>query len=234
MLESVAGKKVGIPSQWYDQATIDPSVKKAWDQGMRILQDAGCTVVPVTLPSMDYALPCYYVLACAEAASNLQRYDGVKYGFRADNVRTLEDMYTQTRGQGFGAEVKRRIMIGCFVLSHGYYDAYYTKAQKVRSMIRQEFQDIFQHVDVLLTPTTPTPAFSLDSPSKDPVAMYWNDILTVPVNIGNACAISVPAGVSPQGLPMGLQIIAPAMHEQRLFQYGHIIEQSITMPPLPF
>lgn len=231
---SLRGKKVGIPAQWYEQAKIDPEVKEVWDKAMRAMESAGCSLVPVNLPSMDYALPCYYVLACAEAASNLQRYDGVKYGFRAPNVTTLEDMYTQTRGQGFGDEVKRRIMIGCFVLSHGYYDAYYTKAQKVRQLIQSEFQRVFCDVDVMLTPTTPTPAFTIDRPSQDPVAMYWNDILTVPVNIGQVCAISVPAGMTAHGLPIGLQIIAPALHEPRLFQFGNFIEQNMPKCPLPF
>jgi aspartyl-tRNA(Asn)/glutamyl-tRNA(Gln) amidotransferase subunit A len=199
-----------------------------------LFEKNGCEIVHVSLPYSSYALPCYYILACAEAASNLQRYDGVKYGFRAENIENLEDMYFQTRGQGFGPEVKRRILLGTYVLSHGYYDAYYNKAQQVRQMIQHDFRQVFQQVDVVLTPTTPTPAFALGASASDPVAMYWNDVLTVPVNVGNVCAISVPAGLSNTGLPLGLQLIAPSLAEDRLFQFGHIIESSTSMPDLPF
>jgi aspartyl-tRNA(Asn)/glutamyl-tRNA(Gln) amidotransferase subunit A len=232
--QSIAGKKVGIPKEWYDNAQLDPVMMDLWKKGQALFQEAGCDIVYVSLPYSDYALPCYYILACAEAASNLQRYDGVKYGFRAENIDSLEDMYFQTRGQGFGPEVKRRILIGTYVLSHGYYEAYYGKAQKVRHMIQHDFRQVFQQVDVVLTPTTPTPAFSLAASAEDPVAMYWNDVLTVPVNVGNVTAISVPAGISDQGLPLGLQLIAPTLAEDRLFQFGHVIEQCTTMPSLPF
>lgn len=232
--QSMAGKKIGIPKEWYDKAQLDPVMMDLWKRGQDLFQEAGAEIVYVSLPYSDYALPCYYILACAEAASNLQRYDGVKYGLRAENIESLEDMYFKTRGQGFGPEVKRRILIGTYVLSHGYYEAYYGKAQRVRSMIQHDFRQVFQQVDVVLTPTTPTPAFPLGSAAKDPVAMYWNDVLTVPVNVGNVCAISVPAGVSEGGLPLGLQLIAPPMREDRLFQFGHLIESSTTMPPLPF
>jgi aspartyl-tRNA(Asn)/glutamyl-tRNA(Gln) amidotransferase subunit A len=232
--QSISGKKVGIPKEWNEKAQLDPVMMLLWEKGKKMLQEAGCEIVYVSLPYSHYALPCYYILACAEAASNLQRYDGVKYGFRAENIENLEDMYFQTRGQGFGPEVKRRILIGTYVLSHGYYEAYYGKAQKVRQMIQHDFRQAFQQVDVILTPTTPTPAFSLTSSEKDPVAMYWNDVLTVPVNIGNVSAISVPAGISDQGLPLGLQLIAPTLSEERLFQFGHVIERCTDMPNLPF
>lgn len=232
--QSLTGKKIGIPKEWYDNGQIDPEMMALWKKGQQMFQENGCEIVHVSLPYSDYALPCYYILACAEAASNLQRYDGVKYGFRAENIENLEDMYFQTRGQGFGPEVKRRILLGTYVLSHGYYEAYYNKAQKVRQMIQHDFRQVFQQVDVVLTPTTPTPAFSLAGSVSDPVAMYWNDVLTVPVNVGNVCAISVPAGVSNKGLPLGLQVIAPSLTEERLFQFGHIIESSTAMPDLPF
>ena len=232
--KSLAGKKIGIPKEWYENAQLDPEMMALWKKGQEIFQDSGCDIVYVSLPYNDYALPCYYILACAEAASNLQRYDGVKYGFRAENTENLEDMYFQTRGQGFGPEVKRRILLGTYVLSHGYYEAYYHKAQKVRHRIQHHFRQVFEEVDVVLTPTTPTPAFPLGAAASDPVAMYWNDVLTVPVNIGNVCAISVPAGVSKQGLPLGLQLIAPALAEDRLFQFGHVIESCTSMPDLPF
>jgi aspartyl-tRNA(Asn)/glutamyl-tRNA(Gln) amidotransferase subunit A len=232
--QSIAGKKVGIPKEWYENAQLDPVMMQLWKKGQEVLKDAGCEIVYVSLPYSNYALSCYYILACAEAASNLQRYDGVKYGFRAENISNLEDMYFQTRGQGFGPEVKRRILIGTYVLSHGYYEAYYGKAQKVRGMIQHDFRQVFDQVDVILTPTTPTPAFSLSAPTEDPVAMYWNDVLTVPINIGNVTALSVPAGMSDQGLPLGLQVIAPTLCEERLFQFGHVIQNSAHMPDLPF
>jgi aspartyl-tRNA(Asn)/glutamyl-tRNA(Gln) amidotransferase subunit A len=225
---------VGIPKEWYDNAQLDPAVMALWQQGQAILKEAGCEIVYVSLPYSNYALSCYYILACAEAASNLQRYDGVKYGFRAADINSLEDMYFQTRGQGFGPEVKRRILIGTYVLSHGYYEAYYAKAQKVRGIIQHDFRTVFDQVDVVLTPTTPTPAFPLSAPAEDPVAMYWNDVLTVPVNIGNVTALSVPGGMSDQGLPLGLQIIAPTLCETRLFQFGHVIQDGTFMPDLPF
>jgi aspartyl-tRNA(Asn)/glutamyl-tRNA(Gln) amidotransferase subunit A len=232
--QSLVGKKIGVPKEWYENAQMDPEIMDLWKKGQELFEKNGCEIVHVSLPYSSYALPCYYILACAEAASNLQRYDGVKYGFRAKNIENLEDMYFQTRGQGFGPEVKRRILLGTYVLSHGYYDAYYNKAQKVRNMIQHDFRQVFQQVDVVLTPTTPTPAFALNASVSDPVAMYWNDVLTVPVNVGNVCAISVPAGLSNTGLPLGLQLIAPSLAEDRLFQFGHIIESNTSMPDLPF
>lgn len=229
---SIKGKKVGIPKDWFD-SKMDPEILSALSQGQQFFQDAGCSIVQVSLPYAAYSLPCYYILSSAEAASNMQRYDGVKYGFRA-SADTLLEMYEKTRGQGFGPEVKRRILIGTYVLSEGYYDAYYRKAQKVRQLIEQDFNQIFQEVDILLTPTTPTTAFQLNTMPTDPVSMYWNDVLTVPINIGNVSAISVPAGLSSDRLPIGLQIIAPAFQEDRLFQFGSVIESCAKMPLLPF
>ncbi len=232
--QSIRGMRIGIPRDVYDQADLDPDVRAAWDKGLDIFKRAGCTVVPVSMPLNQHALSCYYVMTCAEAASNMARYDGVKYGFRADNISSLTDLYAKTRGQGFGAEVKRRIFIGTYVLSSGHYDAYYQKVQKLRQCIIHNFRQAFHDVDVFLTPTTPTPAFPLNSVGQDPVKMYLNDILTVPVNIGNTCAISVPCGLSSQGLPMGLQVIAPHLCEERLFQFGAVLENECSMPELPF
>jgi aspartyl-tRNA(Asn)/glutamyl-tRNA(Gln) amidotransferase subunit A len=231
---SVQGMRVGIPRDWYEKAHLDSQIMDLWQKGQDIFSQAGCTMVPIDLPHSVHALPCYYILACAEAASNLMRYDGVKYGHRADCAETLEELYMVTRGEGFGPEVKRRILTGTYVLSHGYYAAYYDKAQHVRAAIQKEFVDVFQKVDVILTPTAPSPAFSLDNLPTDPVQMYWNDVLTVPVNIADTCALSVPAGLSDNGLPLGLQIIAPHLHESRLFQFGSVLEASVRLPALPF
>jgi aspartyl-tRNA(Asn)/glutamyl-tRNA(Gln) amidotransferase subunit A len=231
--QSVKGMKVGIPHHLYQGEKADPAILALWKEGEKIFREAGCDIVPVSLPYAEYALPCYYILVCAEAASNLQRYDGVKYGLR-DPSSDLEEMYALTRGRGFGPEVKNRILMGTFVLSHGYYDAYYSKAQKVRRLIQQDFAQAFQKVDILLTPTTPSSAFPFDAIPDDPVAIYYNDLLTVPVNIGNVSAISLPAGLSPQGLPLGLQLIAPPFQEDRLFQFGAVLEKSVRMPSLPF
>jgi aspartyl-tRNA(Asn)/glutamyl-tRNA(Gln) amidotransferase subunit A len=227
---SIQGKKVGVPKEWYEQAQLDPDIRQAWEKAIQIYQEAGCQIVMVDMPYSVHALPCYYILACAEAASNLQRYDGVKYGFRASHQGMLEELYNHTRGQGFGPEVKRRILTGTFVLSHGYYDSYYGQATRIRRMIEQELASLLQQVDVILTPTTPTPAFALDPLPSDPLTMYWNDILTVPVNIGNGCGMSVPCGLSSQGLPLGMQLIGPALGEDRLFSFGYVLEQA--MPPL--
>jgi aspartyl-tRNA(Asn)/glutamyl-tRNA(Gln) amidotransferase subunit A len=231
---SVRGMRVGVPKEWYEQASLDPDIQSAWDKGQEVLRDAGCTIVPFSIPLSLYSLSCYYIISCAEASSNLQRYDGVKYGFRPENIDSFQDFYATVRGKGFGSEVKRRVLIGTYVLSSEYYDAYYRKAQRVRHQIQDEFQSAFHNVDVMLSPTTPTPAFPLERTDHDPVKMYWNDVLTVPVNISNTTAISVPAGLSKDRLPIGLQLIAPPLQEERLFQFGQILEDSFSMPPLPF
>jgi aspartyl-tRNA(Asn)/glutamyl-tRNA(Gln) amidotransferase subunit A len=225
---SVKGFRVGIPKEWQNEG-LDPEILAHWQQAQKVLEEAGCEMVSVSLPYSTYALPCYYMLVCAEAASNLERYDGVRYGLRVD-ADNLADMYEKTRGEGFGAEVKRRILIGTYVLSHGYYEAYYGKAQKVRQKIIQEFQQVFEDVHVLLTPTTPTPAFSLDQTHTDPLTMYLNDVLTVPVNIGKVCGLSLPFGLSSQGMPIGLQVIAPSFQEERLFQFGSVLEMAADFP----
>lgn len=233
--QSVRGKKIGVPKEWYESGQLDQEMKVMWDHNLDVLRDEGCDIVFIDLPYAKYALPVYYILACAEAASNLARYDGVRYGLRAQGcTHDLESMYKKTRSQGFGPEVQRRICLGTHILSHGYYEAYYKKAKNIRQLLTLDYKNAFDSVDVIVTPTTPTAAFSFDQAPKDPVSMYWNDILTVPVNIGDVCALSVPGGMSSQGLPLGLQIIGPQFGEERVFAHGAVIERAVAMPPLPF
>ena len=193
---------------------------------MDILKDAGAEVIDISLPNTSYALPAYYIVAPAEASSNLARYDGVKYGFRAKGDNLI-DMYEKTRSEGFGNEVKRRIMIGTYVLSSGYYDAYYLKAQKVRRLIKNDFDEAYKKVDAILTPSTPSSAFKIGEKTNDPVSMYLNDIFTVPVNLAGIPAISIPAGRDSSGLPLGLQIIGKAFDEQNILNIAFSMEQQI-------
>jgi aspartyl-tRNA(Asn)/glutamyl-tRNA(Gln) amidotransferase subunit A len=208
------GKKVGIPSEYLlDGAPVE--IVKLWETGIDWLKDAGAEIVEVSLPHTKYALPAYYIIAPAEASSNLARYDGVRYGLRdLPDGANLQDMYAATRADGFGAEVKRRILIGTYVLSAGFYDAYFTQASKVRALIARDFEQVFQTVDLLLTPTAPSAAFALGEKSADPIAMYLNDVFTVPSSLAGLPAMSVPGGLDAQGLPLGLQIIGPALDEQ--------------------
>lgn len=222
---SVKGLRIGIPKE-YQVGELNDEIRAFWEEAARELEAAGAELVDVSLPSTRYALPAYYILAPAEASSNLARYDGVRYGLRIEG-ETLDEVYERTRGEGFGAEVKRRLLIGTYVLSAGYYEACYVKAQKVRCVIIQEFQDAFQKVDVLLSPTTPTPSFPFGEAPKDPVTMYMNDLLTVPANIAGVPALSLPVGFTHQGLPVGLQLIAPAFEESRLFQVAGVMEESV-------
>ena len=228
---SVKGLRVGIPKEYradgMPQALVD-----LWQRGVEWLRDAGCETVEVSLPHTRYALPCYYIVAPAEASSNLARYDGVRYGLRVDG-EDLAGMYERTRAEGFGREVRRRILIGTYVLSAGYYDAYYLKAQQVRRLIRQDFDTVFQGVDALLTPATPTPAFTLGQRSDDPVAMYLNDVFTVPASLAGLPAISVPAGLSEDGLPVGLQVIGRAFDEATVVATGAAIEKAAAFGHAP-
>jgi len=201
-------------------------IDKLWEKGKEYLKDCGAEIIDISLPHTNYALPTYYIVAPAEASSNLARYDGVKYGFRAEG-ENLIDMYEKTRSQGFGDEVKRRIMIGTYVLSSGYYDAYYIKAQKVRKLIKNDFDDAFKKVDAILTPSTPSSAFKIGDKMNDPVSMYLNDIFTVPVNLAGLPAISVPAGLDLKGYPLGLQIIGNAFDEQNILNIAYSIERKI-------
>jgi aspartyl-tRNA(Asn)/glutamyl-tRNA(Gln) amidotransferase subunit A len=219
------GKRVGIPKE-YRVDNMPPEIDALWEQGIAWLKDAGAEVVEVSLPHTKYALPAYYIIAPAECSSNLARYDGVRYGLRdLPEGAGLQDMYAATRAAGFGDEVKRRILIGTYVLSAGFYDAYFTQASKVRSLIARDFDEAFEKCDVLLTPTAPSAAFALGEKSADPLAMYLNDVFTVPSSLAGLPAMSVPAGLDGQGLPLGLQIIGKALDEQGVLNAGLALEQ---------
>jgi aspartyl-tRNA(Asn)/glutamyl-tRNA(Gln) amidotransferase subunit A len=203
---------------------LDEEVRDAIDKAIETYRDLGVEIVDIELPHAKYAIAVYYIIATAEASSNLARFDGVRYGFRAEDAPGLRDMYRKTRDQGFGAEVKRRIMLGTYVLSAGYYDAYYLKAQKVRALLRQDFANAFKRCDVILTPTTPTPAFKFGEKVDDPLAMYLNDIYTVTANLSGVPGISVPYGLSSEGLPIGLQLLGPYWSESTLLRAAHAYE----------
>jgi aspartyl-tRNA(Asn)/glutamyl-tRNA(Gln) amidotransferase subunit A len=220
----VKGLTIGIPKE-YRVPGMAPEIEKLWQQGVDWLKAAGVNVKEVSLPHTKYALPSYYIVAPAEASSNLARYDGVRYGLRVKGTDVIS-MYENTRAAGFGAEVKRRILIGTYVLSAGYYDAYYLKAQKVRTLISRDFDKAFETVDAILTPTTPGPAFALGEKSGDPVEMYLNDIFTVTVNMAGLPGMSIPAGLSSDGTPLGLQLIGRAFDEETLFCAGRVIEEA--------
>ena len=231
---SVKGLRIGIPAE-YRVDGMPQDISDLWDQGITWLEEAGAEVVQVSLPHTKYALPAYYIVASAEASSNLARYDGVRYGLR-DDRDDLTEMYEATRAAGFGAEVKRRVLMGTYVLSAGYYDAYYLQAQKIRTLIADDFRKAWDSVDALLTPTTPGAAFGIGEKSDDPIAMYLNDVLTVPANMAGLPAISVPAGLSSQGLPLGLQIVGRAFDEETVFQLGRALERAAAFVhrPLPW
>ncbi|MGX7925342.1 Asp-tRNA(Asn)/Glu-tRNA(Gln) amidotransferase subunit GatA [Tsuneonella sp. HG094] len=219
------GKKVGIPREYRMDGT-DPEILASWDRGIEWLRDAGAEIVEVSLPHTKYALPAYYIVAPAEASSNLARYDGVRYGLRdLPTGANLQEMYAATRAAGFGDEVKRRIMIGTYVLSAGFYDAYYNQAQRVRTLIANDFAAAFEQCDVILAPTTPTASFPLGDKVDDPLAMYLNDVFAVPASLAGLPAMSVPAGLNSDGLPLGLQIIGRAFDEQGVLNAGLAIEQ---------
>jgi aspartyl-tRNA(Asn)/glutamyl-tRNA(Gln) amidotransferase subunit A len=218
------GKKVGIPTE-YRIDGVPAEIDALWDKGVEWLRDAGAEPVKISLPHTAHALPTYYIIAPAEASSNLARYDGVRYGLRETGVKTLDDMYAATRAAGFGAEVKRRIMIGTYVLSAGFYDAYFTKAQKVRTLIKRDFRQAFSHCDVILTPTAPSAAFALGEKSADPIAMYLNDVFAVPASLAGLPAMSVPGGLDGQGLPLGLHLIGRELDEQGVLNAALAIEE---------
>ncbi len=222
--EGVKGLRVGVPKE-YRVEGMSPEINKLWADGIAWLKAAGATIHDISLPHTKYALPAYYIVAPAEASSNLARYDGVRYGMRITG-KDLIDTYEQTRGAGFGREVRRRILIGTYVLSAGYYDAYYLKAQKVRTLIKRDFDEAWNSVDVVLTPTTPSPAFAFGEKSGDPIAMYLEDIFTVTVNMAGLPGISVPAGLSAQGTPLGLQLIGKPFDEGTLFRAAQAIEDA--------
>ena len=224
---SVRGMKVGIPKEYRMEGMPD-EIEALWQKGIAWLKDAGAEIVDISLPHTKYALPAYYIVAPAEASSNLARYDGVRYGLRVPG-KDIVDMYEKSRAAGFGREVKRRIMIGTYVLSAGYYDAYYLQAQKVRTLIKRDFEQVFEAgVDVILTPATPSAAFGVaeQDMNADPVKMYLNDIFTVTVNMAGLPGIAVPGGLDARGLPLGLQLIGRPFDEETLFQAGYVIEQA--------
>ncbi|HXJ02392.1 MAG TPA: Asp-tRNA(Asn)/Glu-tRNA(Gln) amidotransferase subunit GatA [Micropepsaceae bacterium] len=232
-LESgVKGLRVGIPKE-YRIENMPVEIDALWQKGVDWLRAQGAEIVDVSLPHTKYALPAYYIVAPAEASSNLARYDGVRYGHRAPGVDDLIGLYERTRAEGFGREVRRRIMIGTYVLSAGYYDAYYLRAQKVRTLIARDFSEAFAACDVLLTPATPCAAFAIGAKTADPVSMYLNDVFTVTVNLAGLPAISVPAGLSADGLPLGLQIIGKAFDEATVLRTGRALEQAADFRGIP-
>lgn len=220
----VKGLKIAVPKEYLAEG-VQEEVRQSVLDALKVLESLGATWEEVSLPHSKYALATYYLLASSEASANLARFDGVRYGVRSDNAKNLIDLYKQTRSEGFGDEVKRRIMLGTFALSSGYYDAYYIKAQKVRTLIKQDFEKVFEKYDVIIGPTTPSPAFKLGENMSDPMTMYANDILTIPVNLAGVPGISVPCGFS-NGLPLGLQIIGKHFDESRLYRVAHAFEQA--------
>ena len=231
LTKGVKGLRIGIPKE-YRPAGLSPELVALWDKGVEWLKAAGATPVEISLPHTKSALPTYYIVAPAEASSNLARYDGVRFGLRVDG-KSLDEMYAKTRAAGFGAEVRRRIMIGTYVLSAGYYDAYYLKAQKVRALINQDFTDAFDKVDAILTPTAPTPAFGIGEKFDDPIAMYLNDVFTVPASLAGIPGASIPAGLSADGLPLGLQVLTRRWDEETLFRVCQALEDAAQFPLLP-
>ncbi len=228
----VRGLRVGMPREYFGKG-LDPQVASAIHAAIDRLADLGADIVDVTLPHTEYAVACYYVVATAEASSNLARYDGVRFGYRTARAGTLREMYKRTRDEGFGPEVKRRIMLGTYVLSAGYYDAYYAKAQRVRTLIRQDFLKAFERCDVIAGPTAPTVAFKIGEKAEDPLAMYLSDIYTITANLAAIPGISVPCGLSVEGLPIGLQLQAPHFAEATLFRIAHQLEMTFPFTARP-
>src|SRR5579885_469635 len=221
--KGVAGLKLGVPSEYFAEG-LDPEVRAAVERSIDQLRAAGALIKPISLPHTRYAIPTYYIIATAEASANLARFDGVRYGFRAKDADTLSAMYRRSRDGGFGAEVKRRIMLGTYALSAGYYDAYYKKAQQVRRLLTEDFLKAFAEVDAILTPTAPTPAFKLGEKVDDPVSMYLADIYTVTASLAGICGLSVPCGKSAEGLPIGLQILGKHFDEAMVLRVAQIVE----------
>ena len=221
--KDVKGLKIGLPKEYFIEG-IDPEVEKSVREAAETLKKFGAELKEISLPNTEHSVAVYYIVAVAEASSNLGRYDGVEYGLRAP-AKNLKDMYFETRDQGFGEEVKRRVLLGTFVLSAGYYEAFYLKGQKVRTLIRQDFEKAFKEVDLILTPTAPTPAFKIGEKVEDPISMYLNDIFTIPANLAGIPAISIPCGLTQTGLPIGLQLMAPPFAEESLFRAAHSYER---------
>jgi aspartyl-tRNA(Asn)/glutamyl-tRNA(Gln) amidotransferase subunit A len=225
LINDVQGVKLGIPKEYFI-AGMDEEVEASVQNAIEMLQNCGAIVEEISLPHTDYAIAAYYIIAPAEASANLARYDGVRYGFRAADTEELIDMYKQTRSQGFGDEVKRRIMLGTYALSSGYYDAYYLKAQKVRTLIKADFDKAFEKVDVVVTPTSPTPAFKLGERTADPLQMYLSDVMNTPSSLAGLPGISIPCGFTKSGLPIGLQLLAPPFEEEKIMRVAYTFEQN--------
>src|SRR5210317_2049178 len=221
----LGGVRIGLPKEYFIDG-LDADVRRSVEQAVATYRDLGAEIIDVSLPHTTYAVACYYLIATAEASSNLARYDGVRFGLRAECAEDLIDMYMQSRAAGFGAEVKRRIMLGTYALSSGYYDAYYLKAQRVRTLVRQDFLEAFDKVDTLLTPVAPTPAFAIGEKVNDPLQMYLSDIYTIPVNLAGTCAMSLPCGFSAAGLPIGMQLIGKPFDEATLLRTAYAYEQA--------
>ena len=222
----VKGLKIGIPKQYYGEG-INPEVKAKLEEAIETYKKLGAEVEEFSLDIADYALATYYIIACAEASSNLGRFDGIRYGYRTENYENLKDIYKNSRSEGFGPEVKRRIILGTYVLSSGYYDAYYKKAQQVRTLVKKEFDEAFKKYDVLLTPASPTVAFGIGTKSNNPLEMYLADICTVPVNIAGLPGISLPCGVDKNGMPIGMQLIGNRFEEEKILNAAYTFEQEI-------
>ena len=225
LVNDVKGLKIGIPKEYFGEG-INSEVREALEKAIEKYKELGAEVSECSLPTTDYALPTYYIIACAEASSNLGRYDGIRYGYRTKNFESLKDIYKNSRTEGFGKEVKRRIILGTYVLSSGYYDAYYKKAQKVRTLVKKGFDEAFKKFDVLLTPTVPTVAFDIGSKSENPLEMYMTDILTVSINIAGVPAISIPCGNDKEGMPIGMQLIGKHFDEETLYRTAYTYEQN--------
>jgi aspartyl-tRNA(Asn)/glutamyl-tRNA(Gln) amidotransferase subunit A len=225
MEKPVRELKLGVAKEYFGEG-LDSEVRKSVEAAIQRLAGSGCEIVPVSLPHTEYAIPTYYIVATAEASSNLARFDGVRYGYRARDARTLSEMYRRSRDHGFGAEVKRRIMLGTYALSAGYYDAYYLKAQRVRTLLVRDFEEAFKTVDAILTPTSPTAAFKLGEKVDDPLSMYLADIFTVTADLAGIPGISVPCGETKENLPVGLQILGKHFDEATILRVAHAYEQA--------
>jgi aspartyl-tRNA(Asn)/glutamyl-tRNA(Gln) amidotransferase subunit A len=223
--QPVRGLRIGVPREYFPEE-LDSQVRRSVEDGINLLAKAGCEIKPISLPNTAHAIPAYYLVATAEASSNLARFDGVRYGYRSPNAKNLSEMYRRSRDEGFGPEVKRRIMLGTYALSAGYYDAYYLKAQKVRTLIARDFVEAFKEVDAIVAPTTPTPAFRLGEKSDDPLAMYLADIFTVPASLAGIPGVSVPCGDSKSGLPIGMQILGRYFEEGAILRLVHALEHA--------
>ena len=226
LVNDVKGLKIGVPKEYFGEG-INEEVRASLEKAIEKYKELGAEVEECSLPVTEYALPTYYIIACAEASSNLGRYDGIRYGYRTKNFESLKDIYKNSRTEGFGDEVKRRIILGTYVLSSGYYDAYYKKAQKVRTLVKKGFEEAFEKYDILLTPTVPTVAFDIGSKSKNPLEMYMTDILTVSINIAGVPAISIPCGKDSSGMPIGMQLIAKHFNEETLYRAAYTFEQNM-------